>query len=232
MQDQYEVVHKSGYRHQVTKVGAMAFAQEIASAEKPSNWVRAVDPACDVYHVCDGWQGSYRVRFIDRLHPVTKDVIDFRPIWGVPRHSMQQFYDALKEDWPELPAFAVFRQAVANHKKMKNFLVHKEPDIELTRMRCPLISSPDQPGLPPAVAAVAAAPQSTVTGAVGAAAAHVRDCAFEPNATDPSTCKILARIAEYIASPDSPQGAGSCGSATPTVTSSVFTNESGSSVRC
>ena len=79
MQDQYEVVDRSGFRYQVTKVGAMAFAQEIAAAVKPSNWVRAVDPACDVYnHVCDGWQGSYRVRFIDRLDPVTKDVLDPR----------------------------------------------------------------------------------------------------------------------------------------------------------
>ena len=42
MQDQYEVVDRSGFRYQVTKVGAMAFAQEIAAAVKPSNWVRAV----------------------------------------------------------------------------------------------------------------------------------------------------------------------------------------------
>ena len=204
MQDQYEVVHKSGYRHQVTKVGAMAFAQETTAAVKPSNWVRAVDPACDVYHVCDGWQGSYRVRFIDRLHPVTKDVIDFRPIWGVPRHSMQQFYDALKEDWPELPAFAVFRQAVANHKKMKNFLVHKEPDIELTRMRCPLISSSDQPGLPAAAAAVAAAPQSAGAGAGGIAAQQVRDGALEPSPLPPAARENRALKVEDRAALDRP----------------------------
>lgn len=178
MQDQYEVVDSAGFRYQITRLGALTFAQMIAGAQRPSNWVRAVDPACKEHHVGEGgWQGAYNVRFIEKLHPRTKAVIDYKLIWGVPRHSMTEFYRACKSDWPELPAFNTFRQAVAGTggKTMTGFSVQKQPDIELTRMRCPLIRSADQPGLPlVAVAAalqsaVAAAPQSAVASAGGAA---------------------------------------------------------------
>ena len=184
MQDQLEVVDSAGFRYQITRLGARTFAQVIAGAKRLDNWVRCVDPAHKEHHVGEGgWQGAYHVRFIEKLDSRTNGVVDYKVIWGVPKHSMREFYEACKSDWPELPAFNTFRQAVActGGKKMKGFSVQKQASVELTRTRCPLISLPDQPGLP--VAAVAAAPQSAVASAGGAVGPQVCCEAFEP---DPS----------------------------------------------
>ena len=177
--DPYDVVDKSGFRYTIARSGASAFAAIIAGATKPSNWVRAVDATCRDHHVAEhGWQGTYHVRFIERLDPLTQAVRDYKPIWGVPRHTMQQFYDVCKSEWPELPSFNTFRQAVAGRKTMKGFFVQSEPNVELTRLRCPLIRDDDQPGLPPVTAA--AAPQSAVPSAGGAAGPQVCCDAIEP----------------------------------------------------
>ena len=55
---------------------------------------------------------TYHVRFIEKLDPLTQAVVDYKHIWGVPKHNMLEFYDACLDDWPELPAFNTSRQAV------------------------------------------------------------------------------------------------------------------------
>ena len=192
--DQYEVVDKLGFRYQITKLGASDFATIIAGAQKRSNWVRCVDPLHEKHHVTEGgWQGAYNVRFIERLDPRTQAVIGYKHIWSAPKHNLREFYDACREDWPELPAFNTFRQAVqAAGRKMRNFSVQRQPDIELTRMRCPLIRREDQPGLP--VAAVAAAPRGADAGAGGAAAQQVRAGALKPGSLQLAVLEYRGRL--------------------------------------
>ena len=131
---------------------AFDFASQVAQASRPGNWVRAVDPANEEHHIAEGgWQGCYNARFIDRLDPNTQAVLGYSLIWGAPKHNMRQFYDELAAEWSDLPGFEHFRKAVAGKKKMVNFRVHTTPNIELTRLRCPLYSL-DYPARAPAEA--------------------------------------------------------------------------------
>ena len=148
--DVLEVVSRDGHRYHTTRALAHEFARDFAQAERPANWVRAVDPACAEHHVgkvpSEGGSGRVNRTRVDgraattcdsstgsSLDPNTQAMIEYTPIWGVPRHTMQPFYDDLKFSWKGLPAFNTFRQLVAGCKTIKNFLVHLTPDIDLTR---------------------------------------------------------------------------------------------------
>ena len=133
-----EAVDKGGWRYEFQNEAAAAeFAQEYG-IDRPDNFARAISAARRDKHFCEGWQGLYNVRWLEKLDR-DGNVVDYTHIWGVPRHSLKEFYQECKEKWPELLSVKAFGTALSGTKPIAGFQV-APPSIELTKTRLPYIA--------------------------------------------------------------------------------------------
>ena len=133
-----EAVDKGGWRYEFQDEAAAAkFAHE-NGIERPRNFARAISARATHKHFCEGWQGLYNVKWFEKLDG-EGNTTDYLHIWGVPRHSLKEFYQECKDKWPELPSIKAFGTALSGTKPIAGFRVSKL-STEATKMRLPFVA--------------------------------------------------------------------------------------------